>query len=240
MLWLLKVAMDTAICMVVASGKPKDWLVWMEKFSAKEKHMNLKHIYLMDLSKKKIPIPAQFENLDPTKPNDKFLIYLAKAKEDAYSELIMAIDMNTMAGMIAFRIIMSTKTMEYPDGNAPISWKRLKMKYQSNTDVELMWITKELYKMDIKEGQDPKIFITKLEYNWSRKEKLGSKITDIQFKMRIFNNLPAEYDVAVNLLTRKILVVTLEELRADLQYEYNQLKARNNSGNNNNNNDNRR
>jgi hypothetical protein len=48
-----------------------------------------------------------------------------------------------------------------------------------------------------------------------------------------------EYDVSVNLLTRRIMTITLEELRADLQYEYDQLKSRkNNSGNNNNNNSN--
>jgi hypothetical protein len=64
---------------------------------------------------------------------------------------------------------------------------------------------------------------------------MGSKITDNQFEMHIFSNLPAEYDVAVNLLRRKILVVSLEELQADLRHEYDQFKARKNGGNNDNN-----
>jgi gag-polypeptide of LTR copia-type len=70
-------------------------------------------------------------------------------------------------------------------------------------------------------------------------EELGSKITDKQLKIHILNNLPIEYDVSVNLLTRRITTITLEELRADLRYEYDRLKSRkNSSGNNNNNNNN--
>jgi hypothetical protein len=53
--------------------------------------------------------------------------------------------------------------------------------------------------MDMKEGQDPEIFITKLEYNRYRMEELGSNITNDQFKMHIINNLPSEYDVAVTI-----------------------------------------
>jgi hypothetical protein len=48
-----------------------------------------------------------------------------------------------------------------------------------------------------------------------------------------------EYDVSMSLLMQRITMITLEELRADLQYEYDQLQSRKNgSGNNNNNNNN--
>jgi hypothetical protein len=72
--------------------------------------------------------------------------------------------------------------------------------------------------MDMKEGQDPELFITILEYNWYRMEERGLKITNTQLKIHILNNLLVEYDVAVNLLTRTE-VVMLEELRVDLWYE---------------------
>jgi gag-polypeptide of LTR copia-type len=90
--------------------------------------------------------------------------------------------------------------------------------------------------MDMKEGQDPEVFITKLEYNRYRMEELGSKISDKQLKIRILNNLPMEYDVSVDLLTRRIITITLEEFRADLQYEYIGLKSRKNGNGNSNNN----
>jgi hypothetical protein len=61
------------------------------------------------------------------------------------------------AGMIAFRIVVSTKTTDYPDGHAPKAWKRLKAKFQPDIGAELTRI------LDLKEGQDPEIFITKLE-----------------------------------------------------------------------------
>jgi hypothetical protein len=40
-----------------------------------------------------------------------------------------------------------------------------KAKYQPDTGAELSRFTKEFYGMDMKDGQDPEVFITKLEYN---------------------------------------------------------------------------
>jgi hypothetical protein len=62
-------------------------------------------------------------------------------------------------------MVASTKTADYPDGHAPNGWKQIKAKYQPDTGAELMQTMKEFYAMDMKEGQDPEIFITKLEYN---------------------------------------------------------------------------
>jgi gag-polypeptide of LTR copia-type len=132
----------------------------------------------------------------------------------------MSIDTTTTAGMVAFRIVASTKTTDYPDGNAPIEWLRLKTKYQPDTGAKLSRLTKEFYSMDMKEGQDPEVFMTKLEYNRYLMEELGSKISDKQLKIHILNNLLMEYDVSVNLLATRITTTTLEELRADLRYEY--------------------
>ena len=109
--------MDSAIRVILFSGKPKDWLAWMEKFLAKARRKGLKEIYLRD-STKKIPTANELKNLDETKPAEKLLINLARSNEDAYAELIMSIDTSTTAGMVAFRIVASTKTrtthMEIP------------------------------------------------------------------------------------------------------------------------------
>jgi gag-polypeptide of LTR copia-type len=149
----------------------------------------------------------------------------------------MSIDTSMAAGMVALRIVVSTKTTDYPDGNAPNAWMRLKAAYKADTGAKLSRLTKEFYGMDMKEGQDPEIFITKLEYNQYWMEELGTKITDKQLKIHILNNLPMEYDVSVNLLMRRFTMITLEESRADLRCEYDQLKSRkNDSGSNNNNN----
>jgi gag-polypeptide of LTR copia-type len=90
----------------------------------------------------------------------------------------MSIDTTTTAGMVAFRIVASTKMTDYPDGTAPIAWARLKAKYQPDTGAELSRLTKAFYAMEMKYGQDPEVFITKLEYNRYRMEDLGSKITE--------------------------------------------------------------
>jgi hypothetical protein len=64
-------------------------------------------------------------------------------------------------------------------------------------------------------------------------EELGSNITDTYFKMHITNNLSTEYDVAVNLLTRRVSLRMTEDLRADLWYEYDRIKAQKGNVNNN-------
>jgi gag-polypeptide of LTR copia-type len=153
----------------------------MEKFLAKARQKGLKEIYLRDPTKK-IPTATELEALDPTKAAEKIKIDLGKSNEDAYVELIMSIDTTTTAGMVAFRIVASTKKTDYPDGNAPIAWARLKAKYQPGTGAELTRLTKEFHAMDMKEGQDLEVFITKLEYNRYWMEELGSKITDKQLK----------------------------------------------------------
>jgi hypothetical protein len=95
--------MDSAIQVILFSGKAKDWLEWMEKLLAKANRKGLKEIYLRDPTKK-IPTVTELEALDPTKASEKIIIDLGKLNEDAYAELIMSIDTTTTAGMVAFRI----------------------------------------------------------------------------------------------------------------------------------------
>jgi hypothetical protein len=52
MLELTRDQMDLAIQVILFSGKPKDWLAWMEKFLAKAHRKGLKKIYFRDPMKK--------------------------------------------------------------------------------------------------------------------------------------------------------------------------------------------
>jgi hypothetical protein len=113
----------------------------MEKFLEKARQKGLKEIYLRDHTKK-IPTATELEALDATKAVDNILIDQAKSNEDAYAELIMSIDTTMTAGMVAFRIVASTKTTDYSDGSAPIAWKRLEAKYQLDTGAKLSTLTK--------------------------------------------------------------------------------------------------
>jgi hypothetical protein len=52
MLGLIRDQMDSAIRVILFSGKPIDWLAWMEKFLAKARRKVLKEIYSRDPTKK--------------------------------------------------------------------------------------------------------------------------------------------------------------------------------------------
>jgi hypothetical protein len=65
-------------------------------------------------------------------------------------------------------------------------------------------------------------------------EQLESKMTDDQFSMNVVNVLPPEYSVLVTHLGRRIghkeNPLTIEELRSELNEEYDRIKDRKNSG----------
>ena len=107
---------DTAIRVILFSGKHNDWFDWEEKFLARAKRKGLKSMYIGK------PEDIPVENKTSLSKDEEKLIDL---NEIAYSELIMSIDTTTAAGMVAFGLVKASKSKDYPDGNAATSWKRL-------------------------------------------------------------------------------------------------------------------
>ena len=119
-------AIETAIRVLLFSGKKTDWNHWEEKFMAKAKRKGLKEIYN---GTKTIPryLDEDDEDYDEmTEEEIKKYNKMCELNELAYSDLIMSMDTSTTAGKVAFGLVKSSKSKDFPDGNAAISWKRLK------------------------------------------------------------------------------------------------------------------
>ena len=130
-------AIETAIRVLLFSGKKIDWNHWEEKFMAKAKRKGLKEICN---GTKMIPnyIDEDDEDYEEmTEEEIKEYKKMCELNELAYSDLIMSMDTSTTAGKVAYDLVKSSKSKDFPDGNAAISWKRLKHKYLPETSMSL-------------------------------------------------------------------------------------------------------
>jgi hypothetical protein len=167
---------ETTIRVVPFSGNKSEYVPWKEKFLAQAKRKRMKEMYL---GTNKVDVPKSADSFTVGKDDDK--IKVRDMNEMAYSDLIMAMDTSTNQGMVAFNLVMSSKTTEFCDGHAGISWKRLLLKYQPDTGCQLTKLHKQFYASIFKPGQDPDVWITLLEYICVQMETLGSKMSDANF-----------------------------------------------------------
>jgi hypothetical protein len=74
--------------------------------------------------------------------------------------------------------------------------------------------------LTMKKGQDPKVWIVKIEYLLVKLENMCSCITENQFMIHILNNLTSDYDLQLALMERRVgdadKPLTVEEVRREL------------------------
>jgi hypothetical protein len=104
---------ETAIRVLLFSGKQRDWIQWEDKFLAQAKRKQMKEYYL---EKPEDITPA----IQATITADEAKIM--EQNENAYADLIMSMDTSTQTGKIAFALVRGSKNKDYPDGNAAASW----------------------------------------------------------------------------------------------------------------------
>jgi hypothetical protein len=183
------------------SGRAKDFPPWEEKYKARE---TIKGLGEMLVLPEGVAIPKASDELDPEDPDEAKWIELREKNKKAYSNLVCSMDTSTPAGNVAFQLVWSSKSVDYPDGHTPTSCDKLMGKYRPKTAPTLTKLHREFYAMVMNAGQDPDVFLVKLEYQQMLMEQLESKMTGNQFLMHVVNVLPTEYSVLVTLLGRQI------------------------------------
>jgi hypothetical protein len=214
---------DTAIRVVTFSGKKADWVSWEEKFLAKACRLGY-HKILLGEFEKGLEIPKTSETIKDDDPDKTAKYKLVDLNVKAYSELILSMDTSTSYGKVAFNIVRSSKTTEYKWGNAYDAWKKLKRKYAPETAPMLQKLHHMFYTARLKKGSDPDVYMTYLEDLRIKLESMESMMTDDQFIVHILNTLPKEYDVTVDMLSRRVKAnidpLTIEDLREELNQKY--------------------
>jgi hypothetical protein len=102
--------MDT-IRVIPFCRKVDEWLIWSEKFLAKSRRYGFKGLLIGKLSILKVD-----EEYDEVSDIGKKMSRATELNEIAYRELILSIDVKTSNGKIAFNIVKSCKSKDYPDG----------------------------------------------------------------------------------------------------------------------------
>ena len=196
----------------------KDWVQWSELFLARAKRKGYKHL-LVD---KDVKIPKASDPA-PISEEDK---KISDLNEDAYGDLISAMDLKKEGGKVAFNVIKGTKNQEYPNGNVQAAWKALEDKYNPKTAPSLSKVHKEFYGAKLKRNKDPDVWITYLEDLRTQLADMVAPVDDRQFIIQIMNNLPKDYQTMVLIIEQKMgktnggETLTLEELRGALSLNF--------------------
>ena len=97
-------------------GTKEEWLMWEEKFLARNRGKGYR-----DIPKGTENVPKATDVLDTSTEAGKKVQKSRDGNDDAYEDLILSIYGNTKEGRVAFGIIKGYMTMELPDGNACIA-----------------------------------------------------------------------------------------------------------------------
>ena len=201
----------------------KDWVQWSEIFLARAKRKGYKNLLVGE------------ETVIPKSGQDKYTESEQKIiglNEQAYGDLISAMDMKKEGGKVAFNLIRATKTSEYKEGNVKLAWKNLENKYNPKTAPCLTKIHREFFGSKLgSKRNDPDTWITHLEELRTQMEEMGSKIDNRQFMVHILNNLTADYEHTVLMLEQKLgksqedATLTLEELREAVNLKFERMNS---------------
>jgi hypothetical protein len=108
---------DFSLTRVLPFSRKKDeWLIWNEKFLAKDKRSGFKDVLLG-----KVNIPKSGEEINEKTEEVKALMKNAGLNEMAYMELILLIDVRNSNGKVVFSIIKGCKSREYNGGNSALA-----------------------------------------------------------------------------------------------------------------------
>ena len=105
------------------TGKIEDWEGWSVKFLERGKRLGYKKLLLG----RKIPTESEYEKAVTDK--DKPTVKRGEINEQAYEDIILSINHISGQGKVAFSLVKSCVSDEYPEGNCKLAWDRLVAKY---------------------------------------------------------------------------------------------------------------
>ena len=88
---------------------------------------------------------------------------LRKLNEEAYEDLVLAVDGKSSIGRSVFSLIKGSKSKEFAEGSAREAWKRLVNKFEPKKAPNRLQKKKKIQNLSLKYGQDPDIYISVLE-----------------------------------------------------------------------------
>ena len=221
-----------AIHVLESNGKASNWYARNEKFGAKAKRRGYNKLFL---GKETVHMHSKYDQA--VTDSDTSMIKLGQLDEVAYDDLILSINTTTKRGAVVLSLVKNSKTIKYLEGNCKIASDRLTTKYAPKTASSLLKLKKKFANSKL-EGvyRNPDEFIMELEALRSDMEDIHitTKMSDLDFIIRVFNSLPEPYDVVLDGMESRLMLeesddnhLTIEDIRAKLSNRYEWLDDRN-------------
>ncbi len=135
----------------------------------------------------------------------------------AYGDMILNTD------GVAFAIVETSKTEDFPEGDARKAWTQLKERFEAETYTTKVQLKRELAGCRLKRGQDPEVWLMDLEYIRMRLEKMNCKMQEEDLVAHIVSNLGRDYDQLVNMIEGELEGMNMNKLKERIRSYYDRV-----------------
>ena len=199
---------DKTIRVISFSGKKQSWRQWSRKFLAMAAKRGYRDVLQGKLKEKTMDEDEKSKNAH------------------AYNDLILS-----MTEEVSFAIVDESVTEACPEGDSSLAWKRLELKYESQTSTTKVQLMRMFSASRLKSSKkDPDVWISDLESIRARLKKMDYQVEDKYMIIHVLNNLPKEYDNLVDNLEERIDAqenpLTVDNLREKLQSKYEKIRLK--------------
>ncbi len=210
------------------NGSASNWPNWELKFLARAQQKDFAGIL-----KGTVQAPPAAKSLDVSKLDEKILKKHRDVKNYAYKELLLLIMTTTDEGHVAFHIVTGSVTLDLPDGDVELLWKRLKDRYVPKLTLKKLELRRAFQVSRLKNSnQDPEVWITYLEGLRMKLKDLSSTMTDEDVIVHILNNLTDDYEVQLSKTEEKLgsttNLLSIDNVGAELQLKFAQMRMKKN------------
>ena len=179
----------TSIKLVTFAGKKHEWQNFERKFKAFLTAKKLKKAFAFGWV-----VPKKGDEVDQQGNEIADKVKEQELNETAYNLLLLSMDAEKDQGQVAFDLVTSTETPDYPDGNFPDAWKKLSEKYYPKNVTSMKEVEKDFNGMKLNKTKDPEVYFGKLQVLHARLvNTFGKTITKEELILRGADGLPKEY-----------------------------------------------
>lgn len=144
----------------------------------------------------------------------------------AYDELILSLDHLSSSGRVAFSLVKSRCSSDYPNGNIFVAWQSLSKQFEPQTITELTTLEQKFYKSELTSCEsNPDVWFAQLENMRTRIQFLDDKstISDHLMTMHILSHLPNKYENTIKNAMDNIASLGLEGLKDKIRAKYSRI-----------------
>ncbi len=139
-------AEERSLLVIEFSGKKSDWKSWSVDFMASGNRRGYKNLLVgqcKTVGVDKVPTETKFEEAEHgSSVQDEAVKKLSDLNMLAYEDILLPIDTNTSAGKVAFNLVNTCYSEDFPQGNCRLAWDCLYSKFEPNTAPSLVKLNK--------------------------------------------------------------------------------------------------